>query len=112
MDTKTKKLVKLMRGILWVFPFYLISLLSGTVYPNSPYPGSNLSTGQNFLGIGILFSSIFNLYMLFETRNEDKLQKQINTIFCVTVWGIINYSLCCLLFYQIYGEWSLIYLWF
>ena len=111
MDTKTKKFVKLMRGILWVFPFYLILLLSGAAYPNPPYP-ANLSTGQNFLGIGILLSSILSLSMLFETRKEDKLQKQIKTIFYVTVWGLINYSLCCLLYYQICGEWSLIYLWF
>jgi hypothetical protein len=107
MDSKARKIIGFLRWIFWIFPFYIIGILYKLTF-SVP----DLNTEKNLLGIGILISSILSIGMLFETSEEDKLQKQINTVILLTFWGLVNYGLCCLFAYLILGDWGLVYLWF
>ena len=103
---KARRIIKTIRGILWIVPFLIWALLIKIFFEQDIV---DLSI-ENLLALAIFFGAILIMALLYESREEDNLRKQVKNIFAIIICIAILYSFCCLLIYLIYGKWALPYL--
>lgn len=105
---KDSRIIKTIRGILWIVPFLIWALLIKILFEQDIV---DLSF-ENLLALAIFFGAILIMALLYESREEDNLRKQFKNIIAIIIGIAILYSLCCLLVFLIHGEWAFPCLWF
>ena len=103
---KARRIIKIIRVILWIVPFLIWTLLIKILFEQDIV---DLSI-ENLLALAIFFGTILIMALLYESREEDNLRKQVKNIVAIIVGIATLYFFCCLLIYLIYGKWALPYL--
>ena len=105
---KAHRIIKTIRGILWIVPFLIWALLIKILFEQDIVDFSL----ENLLALAIFFGAILIMALLYESREEDNLRKQVKHIIAIIIGIAILYFFCCLLVFLIHGEWAFPYLWF
>jgi hypothetical protein len=100
--------VKVVRGFLWVAPLYLIVILAGIYGTHRP----GLHDSIHILGLGIFFGTIGVMTILYQSKGEQDLEKQLRHLTSATVLLGLLYGLCSLLSFSFSGRWAFPYAWF
>jgi hypothetical protein len=105
---KARRIIKTIRGVLWLFPFLIWALLIKILFEQDIVDFSF----ENLLALATILGAILVMALLYKSREEDNLRKQVKNTFTIIIGIAILYSFCCLLIYLAHDEWVLPYLWF
>ena len=103
---KARRIIKTIRGVLWLFPFLIWALLIKILFEQDIVDFSF----ENLLALATILGAILVMALLYKSREEDNLRKQVKNIVAIIVGIATLYFFCCLLIYLIYGKWALPYL--
>jgi hypothetical protein len=97
--------IKVVRTLLWIAPFYLLVILAGIYRTHRPV----LDHSIHILSLGIFFGTIGVMTILYQSKGERDLHKQLRHLLSATILLGLLYGLCSLLSFSFSGRWTFPY---